>query len=83
MNGIRSLRGARCMTQAGLAEAMSVSVKTISLWESGKREPVGSDYMRLAKILGCQVTDLIPNPPLPPKRRKSRMLSGAKQAASL
>ena len=77
MNKIRSFRGARGMTQVELAEEMGVSTQTIIRWEANQREPVVSDLIRLAGIFRCNPNDLLPNHPLPPKRRKSKMLSGA------
>lgn len=82
MNKIRSFRGAMCMTQKELADHVGVSIQTVIRWESGQREPVGSDYVRLARILRCNPSDLLPNPPLPPRRRKSKALSGAAVAQS-
>ena len=70
MNKIRSFRGARGMTQDDLAKAMGVSVQTIIRWEGGRREPVGSDFVRLARIFHCNPGELLPTQPLPPRRRK-------------
>ena|GEM_PF-3702663 len=83
MSSIRKYRGFAEMTQEQLAEAMSVSKRTVSFWESGRREPVGSDYVRLAQVLKCDVRDLLPNPPLPPKRRKFNSPPGAVDAVQV
>lgn len=56
---IRRLREERCITQAELAEMISVSSKTISKWETAKGLPDISLIEPLAKALGVSVMELM------------------------
>lgn len=55
----------RGMTQAQLAKAMNLkSSSTVTMWESGDRNPASEILPRLAQVLGCTVDALyIRNPP--------------------
>lgn len=56
---IRCLREKRGMTQAELAEKLSVSDKTVSKWETGKGYPDISLLAPIAGVLGVSVTELL------------------------
>ena len=56
---IKELREKKGMTQAELAECLSVSDKTISKWETAKGYPDISLLEPLAKVLGVSITELI------------------------
>lgn len=56
---IASLRKQKHMTQAKLAEALDVSYKTISKWETGLGYPEISILPRLASVLGVTVDYLL------------------------
>lgn len=49
---IKSLRESRGLTQAQLGDAVGVSDKAVSTWESGKREPRMSAVEKLAELFG-------------------------------
>ena len=77
MSDLRLLRRTKDMTQRELAEIVGVSEKTIIRWEKGEQAPNICDAQRLANVLGCSITDLIPNPPLPPRRQRRKRTLGA------
>ena len=56
---IRTLREARKLTQAELAEKLAVSSKTISKWETAKGLPDISLLQPLAQALGISVLELM------------------------
>lgn len=56
---IKELREKNHMTQAGLAEKLCVSDKTISKWETAKGYPDISLLEPIAETLGVSVTELI------------------------
>ena len=58
-NTIKQLRESRKMTQAELAEAIGVSSKTISKWETAKGLPDISLLQPLAQALGISVIELM------------------------
>lgn len=62
---IRELRQMRGITQSQLAKEMGLrSTSTVTMWESGDRNPTSEILPRLAHVLGCTVDDLyIRNPP--------------------
>ena len=78
MSDLRMLRRTKDMTQRELAEMVGVSEKTIIRWEKGEQAPNICDAQRLAKVLGCSMDSLIPNPPLPPRRKRKTATLGAK-----
>ena len=56
---IRRLREERCITQAELAEMISVSSKTVSKWETGKGYPDISLLEPIAKVFGVSIMELM------------------------
>lgn len=58
-NTVRLLREMRKLTQAELAEAIGVSSKTVSKWETGKGLPDISLLQPLARALGISVIELM------------------------
>jgi len=59
MKLLRLLRAINGLTQADLAEKMSVTQGAISGWETGKFEPSISDIRALSVYLGCSISDLM------------------------
>lgn len=74
---IKRIRDEKGVTRTHLAQQIGVAVETLARWERGEREPLASDVARISEALGCNITDLIPNPPLPPRRKRKETL-GAK-----
>lgn len=58
-SAIRELREKRKLTQRELAEAICVSDKTISKWETGKGLPDVAIIEELAQALGTSITELL------------------------
>ena len=56
---IKALRESRGLTQAGLAEKLGVSSKTVSKWETAKGLPDISLLQPLAQALGISVIELM------------------------
>ncbi len=57
-NRLRAWRTGKNMTQAELAEAISVSRKTINTIENGVFTPSTMLALKLARVFNCQVEDL-------------------------
>ena len=58
VNRLRELRAERDLTQAGLAELVAVSRKTINTVENGVFTPSTTLALKLARALGCRVEDI-------------------------
>lgn len=71
---IRSLREKNHMTQADLAQKLSVSDKTVSKWETGKGYPDITLLEPIAKTFGISVTELISGNPVSNVNISSNML---------
>lgn len=56
---IKNLREARGLTQAQLGDAVGVSDKAVSTWESGKREPRMGVVEKLAAFFGVEKSTLL------------------------
>lgn len=56
---IRALRESNNMSQRELAHKLGVSYGLISLWESGDRQPLLDNLVRLANVFSVSVTELI------------------------
>ena len=52
---IKSRRQNIGLTQKQLAELIGVTDVTISRWESGLREPIWSDFVKLCEVLGMEL----------------------------
>lgn len=57
-NRVRELREARGLTQLQLAEAMSVSRKTVNTIENGIFQPSALVALKMARAFGCRVEDV-------------------------
>lgn len=64
MTAIKYYRAAKGLTQEELAELMGTSQAAVGMWETGARMPRADKLPKLAKALGCSVSDLF-NPPPP------------------
>lgn len=58
---IKQARNAKNMTQAQLAEALSVSPQAVSKWETSETYPDGSMLVPLANLLGVSLDTLFDN----------------------
>ena len=58
MMRIRELRERVGMTQNDLAVAMGVNQNTVSCWENEVSLPKARELPRLAKVLGCTISEL-------------------------
>lgn len=58
---IQGLRLSQNMTQDVLAEHLGVTRSTIAMWETGKAMPRADKLPEIAKVLGCEVSDLFDN----------------------
>lgn len=47
------------MTQMQVANALGVTNAAVSQWETGKTMPKGESLLKLAKIFGCTVDELL------------------------
>ena len=56
---IKSRRQNIGLTQKQLAELVGVTDVTISRWESGQREPIWYDFVKLCEVLAMQVGDFV------------------------
>ena len=56
---IRALRREAGMTQRELAEALGVTDKAVSKWESGTADPSTSNLLALAKLFGVSAEELL------------------------
>ena len=63
MERLRELRKSKKMTMKELAKVFGVSESTISLYETGKREPDNSMLKRLADYFGVSVDYLLERSP--------------------
>lgn len=54
-NRIRELREGKGLSQAQLAEELSVHMNTVGNWEDGTTEPKSSNLADMARLFGCSV----------------------------
>lgn len=59
MNKIKKLREAHKMTQAELAERVGVGRSTVTKWENGDAIPRPKILIKLSRMFGCRIEDLI------------------------
>ena len=55
---IKRLREAAGITQSALADQMGVIQSSVCNWETEIALPKSKDLPRLAKVLGCSISDL-------------------------
>lgn len=58
MKVLKNLREKVNITQKDLAEQLNVDASTVTKWETGAAMPRADKLPELAKILGCEVSDL-------------------------
>lgn len=63
---IAALRVGAGMSQADLAERLSVSASTIGMYEQGRREPSGERLVRLGRLFGVTTDYLLTGQPVCP-----------------
>lgn len=61
MSAIKKIRIQKGITQAEIADAMQVTVATVSRWETGEFFPRSAKLYQLAAFLGCSVDELLKN----------------------
>ena len=78
---IRKLREEKKMTQAELAEKLSVSDKTVSKWENGRGYPDITLIEPIAQALGISMIELLSGSNIVNENRNANMLrtSGLRQ----
>lgn len=59
MKGLKKMRTARNLTQGDLSRKTGINRVVISLYESGKREPVMGNAKKIAEALHCSMEDLM------------------------
>lgn len=55
----KTMRKRAGMTQMQVANALGVTNAAVSQWETGKTMPKGESLLKLAKIFGCTVDELL------------------------
>ena len=60
---LKERRKAAGMTQQELAAKLSVHQTAVAGWEEGRFKPAMKRMLKLAKILGCTVDDLLRDQP--------------------
>ena len=73
-NTVKSLREAKKLSQAELAETLGVSNKTVSKWETGKGLPDISLLQPLAHALGVSLIELMNGEPIVNQNVSANML---------
>ena len=63
---IRDARRRAGLTQARLADRLSVAQATVSGWERGQRDPSASMLVRIAAVTGRRIV-IRPEPQIPPE----------------
>lgn len=71
---IRDLREKNHLTQAGLAERLKVSDKTVSKWETGKGYPDITLLEPIASVFGISVTELLSGTTISNMNRSANMI---------
>lgn len=71
---IKELRKARNITAKELASHIGVAESTMSLYENGKREPDFNTLVRIAKLLGTSVDNLLGNETSDPTHTKGKKI---------
>ena len=59
---LAALRKQKGLTQAELAAAIGVSTSAVGNWEAGLRRPRYESLLRLARVLGVTIDDLLSPP---------------------
>ena len=59
MRHIKFLREKIKLTQAALADKISVEQSAVSQWESGAAQPTAENLKKLATVLGCSVDEIL------------------------
>lgn len=80
---IKALREQKKLTQAQLADQLSVSHKTISKWETGKGLPDISLLEPLAKALGVSLPELFSGQPTTNANRSANLLRSKHRGRTL
>ncbi len=57
--GLKFFRNKKSLTQKNIANALGLSISTISKWESGISKPRADTLKKLADLLDCTVDELL------------------------
>ncbi|HCT45404.1 MAG: hypothetical protein CMJ35_03675 [Phycisphaerae bacterium] len=60
---LRQIRHSKGFTQELLAERVGVSAQTIHRFETGRSSPKLSDLVKISRVLGIRLVDLLPVEP--------------------
>ena len=60
---IKNMRNNRGITQKMLADELRVAQSTVAMWETGENAPRTKMLLKLAKVLGCTVDELLQEDP--------------------
>ena len=66
MTKIKKFREAAGLKQTELAEKIGISVVTLSRYENEGRHPRSTELIKMARLFGCTVDDLLGNPTATP-----------------
>lgn len=80
---LRQLREAAGLTQMEAAAQIGVGFRTYNRWESGSGYPSVTALPRVAEVLGCDPSDLLPAPTNLTQLRQTAGLSQAQLARDL
>ena len=71
MKSLREHRLKANLTQAQVAEKLGVQPSTVTMWETGKREPNINMLRRLSELFGCSVDGLLGGTQEPEEKQES------------
>lgn len=58
-NQYRKYREKAQLTQKQLAETLGIVQTTVSMWESGKAKPRLGTLIKLSRVFGCSIEELV------------------------
>ena len=58
MKNLKKYRETANLTQKELANSLRVDTSTVTKWETGQAKPRMDKLPELAKVLGCEISDL-------------------------
>lgn len=59
MNAFKRMREANNLTQEQLANKLHISQQAVTKWENGYSLPRGATLIKLSKIFGCTLDELV------------------------
>ena len=55
---IKHFREKKNISQESLAEQLGIGQSTVAMWENGTNKPRADKLPEIARVLGCEVSDL-------------------------